>query len=93
MVVRIPYCEAVFPTLRAISPRLAIKIDFSGSTATVPDVVLFHLRFRAGDTVALDPRKARTRAMVDMSDHSRQLETLLIPANSLQDIAALFRKL
>lgn len=65
-----PYCEAVLPTLSAISPRLAMRMDFNGSIgsgpADVADVVLFHRRLRCRRTEALEPLSARTRATDDM---------------------------
>ena len=55
-----PYWDAVLPTRRAISPRLAISIDFNGSVFG-GDAVLFHLRLRLGDPDAFAARKRRIR--------------------------------
>lgn len=64
-----PYWEAVFPTLRAISPRLAISMDFNGSVDSGQDGVdvLFHLRLLFDIMAALELRKARKRATEDIA--------------------------
>ena len=65
---RIPVWEAVRLTRRAISPRLAIRMDRSGSVAVGP-VVVFVLACRMarlGWRTAVVPRRARSLEGVDM---------------------------
>lgn len=65
---RIPVCEAVRLTRRAISPRLAIKIDRRGSVVGDP-VVVFVLAcrmVRLGWRTAVVPRRARSLDGVDI---------------------------
>jgi hypothetical protein len=65
---RIPVWEAVRLTRRAISPRLAIRMDRSGSVAVDP-VVVFVLAcrmVRLGWRTAVVPRRARSLEGVDM---------------------------
>lgn len=70
VVVLMPYWDAVLLTRRAISPRLAINILLNGSVDSDPDAVdvdvLFHLRLRLDNIVALPPRKALNRAAEDI---------------------------
>ena len=70
VVVLMPYWDAVLLTRSAISPRLAISILLNGSVDSDPDAVdvdvLFHLRLRLGNIVALPPRKALSRAAEDI---------------------------
>jgi hypothetical protein len=60
---RIPVWEAVRLTRRAISPRLAIRMDRSGSMAVGP-VVVFVLACRMVRLVV--PRRARSLEGADM---------------------------
>jgi hypothetical protein len=79
---RIPVWEAVRLTLRAISPRLAIRMDRRGSVAGDPElVVVFVLACRMarlGWRTAVVPRRARSLEGVDIVDlggeqwHARQ---------------------
>jgi hypothetical protein len=65
---RIPVWEAVRLTRRAISPRLAIRMDRSGSVAGDAEVVfvLACRIVRLGWRTAVVPRRARSLEGVDM---------------------------
>jgi hypothetical protein len=65
--VRIPVCEAVRLTRRAISPRFAIRMERKGSVAVGGAVLVLVCRMvRLGWSTAVVLRRARSLNGVDM---------------------------
>lgn len=60
-----PYCDAVLPTRKAISPRFAIKMDCRGSDDSEVDVDC-HRRPLLEMAALVELLKARTLAIEDM---------------------------